>query len=108
MIPAPGQGALAVQCREDNLTIQRILASIHCPTSAFEVSVERAFLSAIGSGCSVPAACFAILDEASQQVTIHGAFSSDLEQPLRRETIRVEANAAVASAESMAERLNQR
>jgi len=50
MLPAPGQGALAVQCRADD--------SDHAPTRA-AVTAERAFLNALGGGCSAPVAAYA-------------------------------------------------
>ena len=59
MLPAPGQGALAVQCRGgDEKTIQ-LLAAIHDPLTAAAVDAERAFLASLGSGCSLPVAAFA-------------------------------------------------
>ncbi len=54
MLPAPGQGALAVQCRrDDHATLQRLAAIDHPPTRA-AVEAERAFLEALGGGCSLP------------------------------------------------------
>ena len=59
MLPAPGQGALAVQCRSDNADALRLLAVIdHAPTRA-AVDAERAFLEALGGGCAVPVAAYA-------------------------------------------------
>jgi len=54
MLPAPGQGALAVQCRADDEATRGLLAAIHNPEVAQAVSAERAFLSGLGGGCSVP------------------------------------------------------
>lgn len=59
MLPAPGQGALAVQCRADDTETLELLTSIHDPVSAAAISAERAFLSALGGGCSLPVAAFA-------------------------------------------------
>ena len=59
MLPAPGQGALAVQCRADDEETQRLLAAIHHPLTAAAVEAERAFLSGLGGGCSLPVAAFA-------------------------------------------------
>lgn len=61
MLPAPGQGALAIQCREqDEVVIELLRAIHHTPTSA-AVRAERAFLSALGGGCSVPVGALANL-----------------------------------------------
>jgi len=59
MLPAPGQGALAVQCRADDTQTLELLASIHDPITAAAVEAERAFLSGLGGGCSLPVAAFA-------------------------------------------------
>jgi len=59
MLPAPGQGALAVQCRADDTETLDLLAAIHNPITAAAVHAERAFLSGLGGGCSLPIAAFA-------------------------------------------------
>ena len=59
MLPAPGQGALAVQCRADDEDTLKLLVSIHDPLIAAAVDAERAFLSSLGGGCSLPVAAFA-------------------------------------------------
>ena len=54
MLPAPGQGALAVECRADDSRVIDYLAVIdHQPTRR-AVTAERAFLKALGGGCSAP------------------------------------------------------
>lgn len=59
MLPAPGQGALAVQCRADDTETVNLLAAIHDPLAAASVEAERAFLASLGGGCSLPVAAFA-------------------------------------------------
>ncbi len=59
MLPAPGQGALAVQCRADDAETLQLLTSIHHPITAAAVDAERAFLASLGGGCSLPVAAFA-------------------------------------------------
>lgn len=61
MIPAAGQGALAVQCRSGDSRIRTALGAIHHFPTAICVDAERAFLATLGGGCSVPAACHAQL-----------------------------------------------
>jgi hydroxymethylbilane synthase len=60
MLPAPGQGALAVQCRADDSSMRELLASLDDPTARAETSAERAFLSALGAGCAAPVAALAV------------------------------------------------
>jgi hydroxymethylbilane synthase len=59
MLPAPGQGALAVQCRADDAEMLELLAVIHDPLTAAAVEAERAFLAGLGGGCSLPIGAFA-------------------------------------------------
>jgi len=60
MLPAPGQGALAVQCRADDSTVRELLAAIDHAVTCAAVTAERAFLNALGGGCSAPVAAYAI------------------------------------------------
>jgi len=58
LIPAPGQGALAVECRED-FKLRDLLREINDPLSERAVFCERAFLMEMGGGCQVPLGAFA-------------------------------------------------
>jgi hydroxymethylbilane synthase len=58
MLPAPGQGALAVQCRSNDGTTLELLAALEDPATRRAVSAERAFLSGLGGGCAVPVAAY--------------------------------------------------
>jgi hydroxymethylbilane synthase len=59
MLPAPGQGALAVQCRLDDRETLDLLAALEDEATRKAVTAERAFLSGLGGGCSVPVAAYA-------------------------------------------------
>jgi uroporphyrinogen-III synthase len=59
MLPAPGQGALAVQCRANDESTLSLLAAIEDDGVRTAVTAERAFLSALGGGCSAPIAAYA-------------------------------------------------
>jgi hydroxymethylbilane synthase len=59
MLPAPGQGALAVQCRVDDQTTLGLLAALDDESTRSTVTAERAFLSGLGGGCAVPVAAYA-------------------------------------------------
>jgi hydroxymethylbilane synthase len=62
LVPAPGQGALAVQVRADS-GVAALLASIDDSTVSGPVRIERAFLAAVGAGCSYPLGAYASLVE---------------------------------------------
>lgn len=57
MLPAPGQGALAAQCRADAASRARLTVIDDAATRA-AVTAERAFLAGLGGGCSVPVAAY--------------------------------------------------
>ena len=62
MLPAPGQGALGVQCRADDRAISALLAALDDAAVRSAVTAERAFLHGLGGGCSAPVAAHAVLD----------------------------------------------
>jgi hydroxymethylbilane synthase len=62
MLPAPGQGAIAVQCRDEAEAFGLVLDIRHEPTE-LETTAERAFLEGLGGGCAVPVAARARLGE---------------------------------------------
>jgi hydroxymethylbilane synthase len=59
MLPAPGQGALAVQCRSNDQTTLRLLAALEDESTRRAVTAERAFLGGLGGGCAIPVAAYA-------------------------------------------------
>jgi hydroxymethylbilane synthase len=82
MLPAPGQGALAVQCRADDVETLQLLASIHNPQTAAAVDAERAFLAGLGGGCSLPIGAFAEKNNGTIILT-GGVISADGKQAIR-------------------------
>jgi hydroxymethylbilane synthase len=58
MLPAPGQGALAVQCRADDDRVLELLAAIDDPEARAATTAERAFLRELGGGCAAPVAAY--------------------------------------------------
>lgn len=54
MIPAPGQGVLAVQIRQNDIQLEEVLASIHQPEVAELVGAEREVLALFKGGCHLP------------------------------------------------------
>ncbi|MGK5743006.1 hydroxymethylbilane synthase [Micromonospora sp. URMC 103] len=63
MLPAPAQGALAVECRADDTDLIELLAVLdHAPSRA-AITAERALLATLEAGCSAPVAAYAIVAE---------------------------------------------
>jgi hydroxymethylbilane synthase len=54
MLPAPGQGALAVECRAGDTRTLELLAGLDDPASRAAVTAERSLLAALEAGCSAP------------------------------------------------------
>ncbi len=59
MVPAAGQGALAVQCREDDEEMRQWLKALHCDATAACVTAERRFLNQLDGSCRTPIAAHA-------------------------------------------------
>ncbi|WP_433687281.1 hydroxymethylbilane synthase [Micromonospora carbonacea] len=78
MLPAPAQGALAVECRADDTDLVELLAVLdHAPSRAAVVA-ERALLATLEAGCSAPVAAYAELAEgdAGDEIYLRGAVIS--------------------------------
>ncbi|WP_165436218.1 hydroxymethylbilane synthase [Amycolatopsis suaedae] len=60
MLPAPAQGALAVECRADDVDVEHLLHStVDDPTTRAAVAAERSMLAALEAGCSAPVGALA-------------------------------------------------
>ncbi|MEN9443646.1 MAG: hypothetical protein RIS47_536 [Bacteroidota bacterium] len=62
-IPAVGQGAIAIEIRENDARVTEIIAPINDTQTRLAVSAERAFLNKLEGGCQVPIGCFSEVDE---------------------------------------------
>ena len=61
LLPQVGQGALAIECREEDFEIIKMLKEIEDQKVRSAVDAERSFLAEVGSGCSLPVAAHAVL-----------------------------------------------
>jgi hydroxymethylbilane synthase len=59
MLPAPGQGALAVECRTDDTDLAGLLTLVDDPGSRAAITAERTVLAELQAGCSAPLGAFA-------------------------------------------------
>lgn len=89
MLPAAGQGALAVECRAGDSALADLLARVlDHPATRAAVTAERATLAALEAGCTAPVGALATLgegipDDASSTLTLH-AFAALESGPRRR------------------------
>jgi hydroxymethylbilane synthase len=73
MLPAPGQGALAVTTRVQDRNVQdAVRGAVHDDVTALCVAAERAFLRRLEGGCQVPVAALATMDAASGTLRLQG------------------------------------
>lgn len=68
-VPAPGQGALAVEARADDEELLALLACVDDPDARAALTCERAFAASLEGGCSVPLGCLASSSNGTLTVT---------------------------------------
>ncbi len=74
MLPAPAQGALAIEARSQDLTSREILHRIHDEKTAAGILAERSFLAVLEGGCQVPMAAYA--EQINSTLRLHGLVAS--------------------------------
>ncbi|MBI5934404.1 MAG: hydroxymethylbilane synthase [Chloroflexi bacterium] len=77
MLPAPGQGALAIQCRADDQTTLNLLAKLEDESTRKAITAERAFLQGLGGGCAVPVAAYGVNSEQLSVFSLTGLVISE-------------------------------
>lgn len=101
MLPAVGQGAIALLVRQKDTATRKKIAAVTDETTRIEVEVERAFLKELGGGCHVPIAGTAKLEEGGGIITLHGGVFS----PDGRHSLRATLSAPRSEGIAMAKRL---
>lgn len=106
VLPAPGQGAIAVEIREGDRAVASWVAPLHHPPTGWAVLAERAFLRSLGGGCRLPIAAYAEVQ--GDRLTLEGLVIAPLGFPLGRafrDRIEGPATAAEALGQALGERL---
>ncbi len=91
-LPAPGQGALALQVREQDASRRELLAQLDHRPTRLAVQAERAFLARVGAGCSVPAGALGVLE--GERLTLKAALGEIGGGPVIRDRIEGPGDAA--------------
>ena len=86
-IPSPGQGAMAVQVRENHAEAVEACARIDHEPSRLAITAERAMLSELGAGCSVPAGGYARFRSEETRLEVTGMVGSPEGSPLVKDTV---------------------
>jgi hydroxymethylbilane synthase len=63
MLPAVGQGAIGLECREEDADTRHLVEGVNDPTTWQRVTAERAMLWALGGGCLVPIGATSIIED---------------------------------------------
>jgi hydroxymethylbilane synthase len=74
MLPAPGQGALALECRADRPDLVELLATLDDPLTRAAVTAERTVLAVLEAGCSAPVGAYAAVQrdtKATETQSLH-------------------------------------
>jgi hydroxymethylbilane synthase len=98
-LPAAGQGALGIECREDDVAVQALIAPLNDPTTQACVVAERAMCRRLGGGCQVPVAAYAEIQRG--ELSLRGLVSSRHAKRI----LRAELSGNVAQAESIGSRV---
>jgi len=72
MLPANGQGAVGIECRNDDNNIKALLAPLECSNTRIRVVTERAMNKALEGGCQVPIASYSVISEDGKSVHLRG------------------------------------
>jgi hydroxymethylbilane synthase len=102
MLPAIGQGALAIEARGDDARVRALTRALSDPAAEITVAAERALLAGLGVGCRTPVAGHAVLREG--RVVLRGLVG----RPDASEMIRDEVSGASADAAALGTELSRR
>lgn len=101
-LPAPGQGALAIECREDRTALREQLAPLQDPASAACVRAERAVSRALFGDCKLPLAAYAVATGTDLRLRALVA------KPDGSRVVRAESNGPMTAPEELGEALAAR
>jgi hydroxymethylbilane synthase len=79
-LPAPGQGALAVECREDDAELRALLGTLDHAATRAAVTAERSLLATLEAGCHAPVGGYAQLSHENEQELILSGIVASAEE----------------------------
>lgn len=103
MLPAPGQGIVAVETRADDEEIQQVVRAIDDSVAHLAARAERAFVRALGGGCTTPLGAYATIGGGTLEM--RGMLATPDGRVLLREAVTGSATAPEHAGELLAERL---
>ena len=102
MLPAPGQGALAVQIRKKDQELGKIVSRLDDPETRCCVTAERAFLSCLGGGCQLPLGALGCLQNG--ELVLEGVLMREDGEKGIREGLRASRSEPVKAGERLGEK----
>ena len=106
MLPAAGQGILAIETRADDTATNALVAALNHEPSRLAATAERAFLNCAGGGCQVPVGAYAEVTET--EVTLVALIAALDGGEMYRGEITVPKQNAAEGGEKLAARLKER
>lgn len=106
MLPAPGQGALAIETRDDDAETSKVAATLNHEPTSIAVTAERIFLQHMEGGCNVPVAAHAHVE--GEWIHIDGLAIAPEGNHRIHETVRDKKASASSVAALLAERILER
>ncbi len=104
MLPAPGQGALAVECRaSDSSLAQRLQHRLDDPATRASVTAERALLRALEAGCTAPIGALATIARSADVQTLE--LTASVTSPDGQRALRMSRTASTAAADEVGRQL---
>jgi len=105
-LPAPGQGAIAIQIRSDDGRMHDLLRPLNDARTALATRAERSFLAALEGGCQVPIG--ALVSDASGQPTLYGMVADLTGRHIVRGSRVLDADAPEETGEALAAEVRSR
>ena len=102
-IPAPGQGALAVQTREDNLELCAIVARLDDPNARITAETERHILAGLHGGCSIPLGVYSYIED--DIIRIHTILCNLTATKKIKKTVSCSVESALETAEELTQQI---
>ena len=75
-VPAPGQGVVAYQCRENDIELRRIIKKVYTGDLHLQTNIERGIMQKIGGGCHLPLGVYCEKDR-SGNYHVHACYQPD-------------------------------
>ncbi len=102
LIPACGQGAIAIEIRENDNKIQQLINVLHCNQTYHKITAERSFLNELEGGCQIPIGAYATIK--GDELTLTGLVAL----PDGTKELRATENGKSVDAEKIGRKLGQK